>query len=416
MKNAKGYGRMPRGLWKGLVSLFVSMALLTPHLAYGGWNTYLHDFERTNHLPEEMEFTPASVWQRSTTTPFYRMRRKSVPSVAPPVIYRGVLYEGSPSGRVLSIELSSRKVLWKFRAPHGIDAPATAVDGMVCVATVGGTLHCLEIDTGRELWRFQATSEILASPVIEGDRVYISSASGVVYALSRYTGEKLWSYTHISAHYVLPRLKTSPAVDTKRVFVLFPDGWLVALQKKTGKEIWKKELFKIDEALGLPHARRTPTVADGILHVLDRKGRLLLLSVEDGKELDRYPAQGVVDFTVTGGRLYLATTDTVIAVNNSTGGQRWSVGLEGRRIYSILSTERYVVVLSNMEKKKFSLTRKERTREVGSLDILDVASGKIIWSSNLPHMVRSHMALDIPYLAVVTTKGRLVVVNQLQRR
>ncbi len=416
MKNVKGYGRMPRGLWKGLVSSFVSIALLTPLLAYGGWNTYLHDFERTNHLPSEMEFTPDSLWQRSTTSPFYRMSRKSVPSVAPPVVYRQVVYEGGPSGRLLAIELSTRKVLWKFRAPYGIDAPATAVEGMVCVATVGGTLHCLETGTGKELWRFQATSEILASPVVEGDRVYMSSASGRVYALSRYTGERLWSYTHISAHYVLPRLKTSPAVDTKRVFVLFPDGWLVALHKKTGKELWKKELFKIDEALSLPHARRTPTVADGILHVLDRKGRLLLLSVEDGKELDRYPVSGVVDFTVTGGRLYLATTHGVTAVNSSTGGQRWSVRLEGKRIYSILSTERYVVVLSNTEKKRFSLTRKKRTKEVGSLDILDVASGKIVWSSNLPHMVRSHMALDIPHLAVVTTKGRLVVVSQLQRR
>ena len=412
MKSVKRSGRTHEVLSKGLVSVALLLALFLPQHVHAGWKPYLYDFERTNHSPTEETFTPESIWQRSTTGIFYRMRRISTPSVAPPVIHKGVLYEGTPQGRLLAIELSAHRTLWKFKAPYGIDAPATVVDGMVCVATVGGTLHCLETDTGKELWQFQATSEILASPVIEGEFVYINSASGRVYALSRYTGEKLWSYTHRSAHYVVPRLRTSPAVDERRLFVLFPDGWLVALDKKTGKELWKKELFRIDEALNIPQARRTPTVAEGILYVLDRKGRLLLLSVEDGKELDRYPVAGLVDFTVTAKRLYIATSDTVTAVNSSTGGRRWRVRLEGKKIYSVLSTERYVVVLSNEEKKRFSLTKKKRIKVTGSIDILDTETGRIIWTDNLPHRVRTHAALEIPYLAVVTTKGRLVVVSQ----
>ncbi len=417
MKSAKGYGRMPEGLWKGLVSSVLATALIIPQLVHAGWNTSLHDFQRTNHLPRKESFVPETIWQYSTTSVFYRMKRRSVPSVAGPVIHRGILYEGTPQGRLLAIELSERRTLWSFSAPYGIDAPATVVDGLVCVATTGGTLHCLESKTGRELWRFQATSEILASPVIEEDRVYISSASGRVYALSRYTGQKLWSYRHRSAHYVLPRLRTSPAVGKKRVFVLFPDGWLVALDKKTGRELWKKELFRLDEALTLAQARRTPAVEGGTLYVLDRKGRLLLLSVEDGKELDRYPVAGLVDFSVSPRRLYVATARRIMAVESSTGRLLWQRTLkEEKSIYSILSTERYVVVISDEEKRRLSLSKKKRTKTVGGIDILDAQTGRIIWSDSVAHRVRARGALDGNYLAVVTTKGRLVVVSPALKR
>lgn len=114
------------------------------------------------------------------------------------------------------------------------------------------------------------------------------------------------------------------AVHDGTVYVTTTDGDVHAIDEREGGENWQSE-----EQLSSLGA---PTIADGLVYVIEEGHRLLALAadsgttqwsipMEEGKDLTRVPAPTIVDGTV-----YLQATDLrTYAVDAGTGDVRWRV-------------------------------------------------------------------------------------------
>lgn len=132
---------------------------------------------------------------------------------------------GNYTGRLISIDLSRRKIIWEYGA-DGYGAPffsSPAIDDeRVVIGSRDGGIHCVDRKTGEKIWIYMTGGEVDSSPVICGDRVVAGSTDGRLYIIRLDDGAELWSY-EIGAG-----ITSSPAVAGGRVIIGADDGRVYA--------------------------------------------------------------------------------------------------------------------------------------------------------------------------------------------
>ena len=118
---------------------------------------------------------------------------------AAPVIYQGIVYAISNSGRMVAINLRTGQRQWEQRV-GGIEPP-WAVGDNIFVVTSDSEVACLNRRDGRVRWvrslpRFENEAKkknalAWTGPVLAGDRLLLGSTQGHAVALSPYTGDML---------------------------------------------------------------------------------------------------------------------------------------------------------------------------------------------------------------------------------
>ena len=103
---------------------------------------------------------------------------------------------GTRDGEWVSVEASSGKVNWRFRAtPSGANCrnrTSVATDGVhVCFLALDGTLHCLEGKSGQELWKRKPDVEVTTDVLMYKDVLYFGSADKHIYGLNPEEGKPL---------------------------------------------------------------------------------------------------------------------------------------------------------------------------------------------------------------------------------
>src|SRR5947207_6860280 len=94
----------------------------------------------------------------------------------------GAVYVGAQTADLLSLELATGKLRWKYHVQEGIEESSPAVhDGVICVGDLGGTLHAVSAADGSGLWTLKTGAEVKSSPVIVGDRLLVGSYDGNLY-------------------------------------------------------------------------------------------------------------------------------------------------------------------------------------------------------------------------------------------
>ena len=151
---------------------------------------------------------------------------------AAPVIYQGIVYAISNSGRMVAINLRTGARQWEQRI-GGIEAPWVVGDN-IFVVTSDAEVACLSRKDDRVRWvrslpRYEdekkKTDAIAWSgPVLAGDRLLLGSSQGHAVALSPYTGDLLGQ---VDMDYPLT---IPPAIADKTAYFVTDDADLIALR------------------------------------------------------------------------------------------------------------------------------------------------------------------------------------------
>ena len=151
-----------------------------------------------------------------------------------PAIAEGAVFAGVQSGHLLSLDLESGKVRWKYRAGDGIGESSPCLgNGMVYVGDLSGTLHAIDARRGEARWTFQTEGEIKSSPVLVDNRVIIGSYDGYLYCLSADRGALIWKFeTSGPVH-------CSAGVSDGLTYIAGCDEFFRAIRISDGREVFK---------------------------------------------------------------------------------------------------------------------------------------------------------------------------------
>jgi outer membrane protein assembly factor BamB len=151
---------------------------------------------------------------------------------ASPVIFQGVVYAISNSGRMVAINLRNGQRQWEQRI-GGIQSPWVVGDNLFVVNS-DAEIACLNRKDGRVRWarslpRYEnekkKTDAISwVGPVLAGDRLLLGSSQGHAVALSPYTGDLL-GQVDMDDPLTIP-----PAIADKTAYFVTDDADLIALR------------------------------------------------------------------------------------------------------------------------------------------------------------------------------------------
>lgn len=136
----------------------------------------------------------------------------------------GNAYFGTFNNEVVSLNLKSRAVTWRYSHPDRqfpFYSSAAVSDGLVVLGGRDKMVHGLDAASGKARWTFLTRARVDSSPVIAGNRVFVGSNDGRFYVLALASGEKLWEFDAGGP------LSASPAVAAGRIVVGSEDGRLI---------------------------------------------------------------------------------------------------------------------------------------------------------------------------------------------
>src|SRR5713101_2860349 len=110
-------------------------------------------------------------------------------------ILSGAVYVGSMAAGLISLDLQTGKLRWKYPVQDGIEESSPTVrDGIVYVGDLSGVLHAVNAQDGKSLWTLRTGAEIKSSPVVVGDRLLVGSYDGNLYCVAARTGAVHWIF------------------------------------------------------------------------------------------------------------------------------------------------------------------------------------------------------------------------------
>ncbi len=154
-----------------------------------------------------------------------------------PVLDRNIAVYGTPTGRVLAVDLARGFSPWRYDMGASITTDPVNADGIVVVADNAGHVAAFNPLRGALLWKQDTFDTITANPAYSERQVYVASEDQALYCFDRASGEELWKYLTESP------LTTSPTVVDGRVYQYVETEGLVALDIRTGDKLWTRDLF-----------------------------------------------------------------------------------------------------------------------------------------------------------------------------
>ncbi len=279
--------------------------------------------------PFEQQVRLVSLWSRDTGEGTREQRVKLVPAV-----YGERVYAADRSGSVLAYELDSGKQVWHSKTGLAISAGAGVSDGLVLVGSSEAELVALDSDTGEELWRTSVSSEILSVPQVGDGVVVVQTVDGNIAGLDAGDGKRLWVHDR-SAPVLTLRGTGTPLVEQGVVLAGFANGKMIALEIQSGRQMWE---VAVAVSRGRSELQRIvdldadAVISDGILYVASYQGRLVAISLQDGRMLWNRDMSAYAGIAVDSRQVYVSDADSELwALDRGTGASLWKQGKLRRR-------------------------------------------------------------------------------------
>ncbi len=110
----------------------------------------------------------------------------------PPLLYKGILYQGTRDGILFAISLEGKE-LWRFRTGSLITKP-TPVGDKLYFGSEDGYFRCINLD-GKELWRFNIEGMMWDIASYHEGKILFGTWACHVHALDALTGKEMWRFT-----------------------------------------------------------------------------------------------------------------------------------------------------------------------------------------------------------------------------
>jgi outer membrane protein assembly factor BamB len=214
----------------------------------------------------------------------------------PVVVRYGVAYFTTEEGSLYSLDIHSRRILWKFTADRPVSAPPELCADEILIRDEGNTIYVLDTD-GRVTFKTTPPDPVTTAVREFEGRIYFGCANGRITALdARANGQPLWQYDAGSA------------------------------------------------------VRCGPVFSDGLVIFGTDNGRLLAVD-SGGKPAWIYAATGPiqVDPAVSAGRVYFGTADRyVYCLDSATGKKKWAFRPGGAVLHPpAVAGKRLIIAASN---------------------------------------------------------------------
>jgi outer membrane protein assembly factor BamB len=324
------------------------------------------------------------------------------------------------TGLLTTFPPAGPKVLWKVEGGDGYSAVAVVGKRAVTMVQRGKDELVLALDagTGQELWKVRCgpayTNDFgngpRATPAIDGKRVYVQAASGPFLCLDLEKGDILWQHhllKEFNADNISWGLSASPLVVGDLVLAI-PGGKgaaVVAFDKSNGKVLWKTGDDKA------AYASPVVTTMNGMRQaIFFTANGLLAVQMNDGKELWRVPWLTEYDVNIAtplliGDQLFVSSGEKVgCALFHLMGNEKPGLVWESRGPKSVMIN--YWANAVAFGKHLYGISG-EYNRS-GDLNCVDLAAGKLAWSSS--RFGLSSLTLADGHLFIVVKNGDLVVV------
>ncbi|MFC4541498.1 PQQ-binding-like beta-propeller repeat protein [Halosolutus amylolyticus] len=252
--------------------------------------------------------------------------------IYPVTIADGMLYGNSGGKKIYALDLETEEIEWE-----GDVSGSTAVrDGRVYGPISDETLYAYDVDSGDQ-WESEQHDEIdafVTHPLPTADGILIAS-DDAIWGFDSDTGD----YTHI-IDTPLTNLTTDwPAFADDTLYIGRSDG-LHAINVATPEIEWT---FQPEDEGGLTNSN--PAISDGTVYTIKftswNEKQLLAIDADSGEEewATEIDIDGVSP-AVADGTVYLAGSESLVAVNADSGTVEWERGDD-------IALEPYDVVVAN---------------------------------------------------------------------
>ena len=239
-------------------------------------------------------------------------------------------------GAVVAVDSASGRVLWEQVLPMA-RSTVQVVDGKVIVAgdygPVGGVVAAVAADSGKLLWRWPSTgwlpsAEINPAAAVAAGVVAVPNSGGVT-VLDEQTGQPLWSRAGSSFAAGVAATTRAVVVTATAQGATDPNAApvrLVGLEPKSGRQLWATPATLRD--VFTPVASSSAVVA--LFHTGARGASQGVVAVDPatGGQVWQVQAPGGFDGSwepVLGSLAFLAANSAQVALDLTTGAQRWRV-------------------------------------------------------------------------------------------
>jgi polyvinyl alcohol dehydrogenase (cytochrome) len=408
-----------------------------PRLVVVNWPFAGGNLADTRDAAAEHVISPSTV---STLKPRWTLTTGGDVSATPTVV-NGTVYVPDWGGNLWAVSAATGKVMWKNPVSRysgiagDISRTSPAYWGGVLVTGegaqpiptgLGAYMLGINAATGSPLWRTRVDSDptaiITASSVISNGVAYVGVSSkaeavngpvtfrGSVVALDARTGKVLWK------QYTVPRGYTgaavwgsTPVVDSSRGLLYVDTGnnesvppgvcmspgqtgcapvspldyvdSVVALNLHTGRVVWARRTLASDTTNDFHHYGPDydfgagPNLYQAILR--GKPVQLLGAGQKSGLYWALNPATGKVVWKTAAGP------------GGMGGGIMWGTATDGRRVYVSIGNTNHVKVTI------VSASGKKSTTTGGFWAALDAATGKILWQTADPQVVKDTDAVTV---------------------
>jgi outer membrane protein assembly factor BamB len=242
---------------------------------------------------------------------------------AGPIVAEGRVFAADHQVRVVAIEATSGKQLWRVELETGFVASPAYRNGILYIGDYDGKLRALDASDGTEKWMFDTELEIDSSPNFHQDTILVTSQNGNLYSLDLATGQLKWKYE------TGDQLQCGATLAGELTFLGGCDSLLHIIDVNTGKA--QGEPLPIDSPTG-----STPSVLGDRVFVPTYAGEILCFQLPSKELLWRFKNPALADefknsVAVAAG-LVVATSRNkrVFALDAQTGAVQWEQTLRKR--------------------------------------------------------------------------------------
>ncbi len=371
------------------IHLAAIFLLILANAASSDFMTFQGDNQRTGNLSGTGPHEPNLLWSASTTghgiisaAASISGERVFVPNW-PDMTFKGEL-------GLACLDRTNGKMIWinPLGGKGGASSPALE-EGRIFVGSLTGDVYCVDAGTGETVWNKTIEKDpswwgVASSPLIQDGLIYIMSFSnGTLHALSL-DGEEQWS---LSTGEVTPYL--SPAASKDRLYLPGGDPALYCLNASTGELIWKKDTPSQITA--------TPTVGDRRVFIAT-KDAILAIDDENGDPIWRADINGSISSpALSSGLLYVGSDDKpaghLSCFDAANGSLLWRAEVNGPVKSSPLVLDGLVYFGTNCDE--------------GAVYALHSSNGSVAWSYHVGKFIMSSASASDGVVYMGADDGRL---------